>query len=171
MKIETNRLLLRPFNEQDVAAFAQICADPDVMRYIGGGTHSYKETEKKVAKFIDHFCQKGYSLFAMIYKENNEFIGFCGLIDQVVNDQPYVELGYRINKNYWNQAIATEAATAVKQFAFETLKLPKLISIIQPANIASRRIAEKMGMSIDQETDFNGIPVVIYAMCNPAAGG
>lgn len=164
MILETERLIIRPFCHDDIAPLAKISADPDVMRYIGGGVQSYEAIEKRVAHYIKCYETKHYSLFAVIEKESDTFIGFCGLIDQQVDGKNYVELGYRFAKSHWNKNLATEAASKVKEFSFDTLKLNEIISIIQPKNRASIRVAEKIGMKPKAKTIFHGIEVILYGL-------
>ena len=164
MQLETERLIIRPFCHDDIAPLAKISSDPDVMRYIDGGVQSYEAIEKRVAYYMQCYEAKHYSLFAVIEKESGTFIGFCGLIDQQVDGKNYVELGYRFDKSYWNKNLATEAASKVKEFAFDTLKLNEIISIIQPQNKASIRVAEKIGMKPKTKAIFHDIDVILYGV-------
>ncbi len=167
MVLETKRLFIRPFCLEDIQPLAEISADPAVMRYIGGGAQSYEQVKNKVIIWMKNYELKHYSLQAIIEKESNQFIGFCGLIDQVIEDVPYIELGYRLAQSHWNKKIATEAALAIKDVAFNVLKLPEIISIIQPENMASIRVAEKIGMTPKKCLNFNGNNVVIYHQYYP----
>ena len=168
MQLESKRLILRPFIEADVQPLADISADPEVMQYIGGGVQTYEHIKKRVKYFIESYEKKNYSLFAIIEKVSQQFIGFCGLIDQTIEDVPYIELGYRLARSHWNRNIGTEAAYIVKDFAFNTLRIPEIISIIQPENKASIRVAEKIGMKPKMEIIFHGCPVILYHQLNPA---
>ncbi len=169
--IETDRLILRPFILDDAKYLAEISADPEVMRYIGGGPQSYEKVEQRVKSFIESYSRKNYSLFAIIEKDSGEFIGFCGLIDQTIDGEDFVELGYRLSRSSWNKKIATEAAMAVKEFAFNKLHLPQLISIIQTGNKPSIRVAEKVGMLPRCEINYHGDSVIIYLIKNNDALG
>jgi RimJ/RimL family protein N-acetyltransferase len=75
-----------------------------------------------------------------------------------------VEIGYRLHSDYWNRSLITEAARAVRNHGFAYLKLPRVISLIHPENIPSRRVAEKNGMKVEKEITFRGFPTLLYAM-------
>ncbi len=164
--IETDRLFMRSFCNGDVDAFSAICADPEVMKYIGGGSHDREQTQAKIAKWINDYETDGFGLMALIHKNSNELIGFCGLIKQVVDDKECIELGYRLAKKYWGQGLATEAAQAARDYAFKDLNIQQLISIIHPENIASKKVASKTGMRFIKKTIFQGIDVEIYGVTN-----
>lgn len=161
--IYTDRLMLRPFMLQDINDFHQICSDREVMKYIGDGSLPTLEmTQKSIARWIQHFENHGYGLLALVHRTQNELMGFCGLITQNVQGEDKIELGYRLGKEYWNRGYATEAALKMQEHAFRDLKIEELISIIQPANIASRKVSAKLGMRLLRECDYNGRNVCIY---------
>jgi RimJ/RimL family protein N-acetyltransferase len=91
-------------------------------------------------------------------------VGYCGFFHQIVDEIEEIEIGYRLHPAYWDQGLATEAATAVRDHAFRDLKLPRVISLIHPDNIASRRVAEKIGMTHEKETVFRGFPTIVFAI-------
>jgi RimJ/RimL family protein N-acetyltransferase len=95
---------------------------------------------------LDHQATWGYGLYAVILKTNELLIGDCGLEMIEVDGKQVAELGYDFRSDYWNQGFATEAAIAVRDYAFHTLGLPKLISLIRVGNLPSQRVAEKIGM-------------------------
>lgn len=101
---------------------------------------------------------------ALVMKETNELIGFCGFIHQIVDGDEYLELGYRLDEAYWGQGIATEAAVAVKDYAFNVLEVPMLISIINHQNDASKRVAKKVGMSLMKQTNFKNVLVDVFCL-------
>jgi len=162
--IETKRLIMRPFEMTDVAPFSAICADEEVMRYIGGGVHGEAETKIKIKLWISRYREDGFGLLALNHKKTNEFIGFCGLIRQVVDNKKQFELGYRLARKYWGVGLATEAAMAVRDHAFNHLDIQALISIIHPENTQSKNVAKKVGMDLIKETIFQGVPVEIYGI-------
>jgi len=108
--IETKRLILRPFEMTDVDDFSVICADEAVMQYIGGGAHDKAQTKIKLKQWIENFNKDGFGLMALIFKESNELIGFCGLIRQKVDSKNYIELGYRLAQHYWGIGISKGGA-------------------------------------------------------------
>jgi RimJ/RimL family protein N-acetyltransferase len=104
------------------------------------------------------------SQFAVIFRENGELIGYCGFLHKDVDRRNEIEIGYRLHPNYWNRGLATEAAQAVRDHAFSDLKLPRVISLIHPDNVASRRVAEKIGMLFERQTVFKGSPTLVFAL-------
>ena len=106
------------------------------------------------------------SQFALILREENRLIGYCGFFRQIVDGVNEIEIGYRLHPDYWNRGLATEAARAVRDYAFEVMKLKRVISLIHPDNHASRRVTEKNGMTLEKETTFRGFPTLVFA-CGP----
>jgi RimJ/RimL family protein N-acetyltransferase len=91
-------------------------------------------------------------------------IGYCGFLHWHLDGADEIEIGYRLHPDYWNRGLATEAAQAVRDHAFRDLKLRKLISLIHPDNVPSRRVAEKNRMKIERETVFRGFPTIVFAI-------
>jgi [ribosomal protein S5]-alanine N-acetyltransferase len=161
----TKRLLLRPFGEADIYPFYDICSNPNVMRYIGNGSlPTLEDIEQSIRRWIAQYKDEGYSLQALVYQKTNALMGFCGFLNQEINGQLSVELGYRLGEAYWGKGFATEAASAMRDHGFHTLQLKKLISVIQPANNASCRVAEKLGLTLLGEYEHQGQPVLIYQL-------
>jgi len=99
--ITTDRLLMRPFNPGDIKPFSQICTNPEVMRYIGNGKPLDEETVKmQITNWIRFYEQQGYGLLALTLKENHQLIGFCGLLHQTVDEEHFIELGYRLDQEF-----------------------------------------------------------------------
>ena len=143
--IETERILLRPFCIKDIERFAKICANPNVMRYIGDGKPvSRNVIAEKIPEWIELYEKQKYGLMALVMKDTDELIGFCGFIHQTVDEVEYIELGYRLDEAYWGKGIATEVAVAVRDYAFNVLEIPMLISIINHQNDASKHVAKKL---------------------------
>jgi len=104
------------------------------------------------------------SQFAVIFRRNNKLIGYCGFLHQQVDGRDETEIGYRLHPDYWGQGLATEAARAMRDHAFSDLKLSRVISLIHPDNLPSRRVAEKNGMRPEKETVFRGFPTRVFAI-------
>ncbi len=165
MILQTPRLLLREFTENDLDAFALIMADPEVMKFSLSGPQS-KEVAKQYLehRILQHYRAHGFGLWAVVYE--GILIGFTGLITQEIDGEKKIELGYRFHPKYWGKGLATEACRAIAQYAFTVLKLSEVISIIDPQNIRSLRVAEKVGMTKWKETTFHGFSVGIYRVKN-----
>ncbi|HKS31177.1 MAG TPA: GNAT family N-acetyltransferase, partial [Chthoniobacterales bacterium] len=103
------------------------------------------------------------SLFAVTLRNEGAVIGYCGFHHhpEVPGE---VEIGYRLHPDYWNRGLITEAARAVRDHAFAALKLPRVISLVHPENIPSRRVAEKNGMKVENEITFRGFPTLVYVL-------
>jgi len=150
-QLETKRLTLRPMLESDFEALHLIFTDPKVMACFGVDLFTREQMRHWLQRNLDHQREFGYGLFSVVLKETGDLIGDCGLEQMDVNGVQVAELGYDFCSEFWNQGYATEAATAVKDYAFNVLKLPMLISLIRVGNLASKRVAEKVGMTLDEE--------------------
>jgi len=148
-QLETKRLVLRPMLESDFDALLLIFTDAKVMAAFDHPPFTHEQMHYWLKRNLDHQNQFGYGLFSVILKEAGELIGDCGL--EVMEDMGAAELGYDFRSDFWDQGYATEAATAVRDHAFDVLKLPQLISLIRVGNVASKRIAEKVGMTLAEE--------------------
>lgn len=167
MIIETSRLLLRNMTELDTDALLSIFSDPRVMESFGRILFDRPRMLRWVLRNLEHQEQFGYGLFSVILKEQDLLIGDCGLEHMAIDDRPEVELGYDFRSDFWRQGFATEAASAVRDFAFGQLGLPRLISLIRPTNSASRRVAEKVGMLKEREILRGDQVYWVYAWCPP----
>jgi ribosomal-protein-alanine N-acetyltransferase len=155
-KITTERLLLRPFKHSDFAGAYQLLSDPEVMRYSLNGPYSKQKSEDFINQCILKSDNNEPTLFAVLDKENNQFMGFCGFFPQKIQGQEELELGYRFAKAYWGKGFATEAAIAVKHYAFNELEVTRLISLIEITHIASLRVAEKNGFRVEKQMVYDG---------------
>jgi ribosomal-protein-alanine N-acetyltransferase len=163
MELQTPRLILRSFREEDVDAMAQLFANPDFMRFSLGVFTERKQTVAFIEKVMGWHRAGIPSQFAVVPKAEDAVIGYCGFYHHP--ELPgEVEIGYRLHPDYWNRGLITEAARTVRDHAFADLKLPRVISLIHPENIPSRRVAEKNGMKVDREIMFRGFPTLVYAI-------
>jgi RimJ/RimL family protein N-acetyltransferase len=162
--METARLKFRPYEPEDLEFFVSLCRDPDVMRYIGNGKlKSRREIETWFSQVMAR-SRTGFGPWPILLKETGELIGHAGLVKQEVDGCEEWEIGYWLAKRHWGNGYATEAAAAFRDLALDTLKLNRVICIIQPENVPSIHVAAKIGMKKEKETTFRGIPVVIYAL-------
>jgi RimJ/RimL family protein N-acetyltransferase len=152
----TDRLLLRRWRASDRALFARMNRDPQVMQHFPA-LLSRIESDRMIEAIEAHFEKHGFGLWAAELRRNEQFIGFIGL--SVPNfDAPFmpsVEIGWRLASPFWDRGLATEGASAVVCHAFDFLKMPELISFTVPANLRSRRVMEKLGMTHDPADDFD----------------
>lgn len=160
---ETSRLILRHFQENDLDRLAPILADPEVMYFSAKGVKTREETQEFIKWMLSSYATEGYGLYAVVYKENLQLIGYCGLILWLIEGRREVEVGYRLSPVYWGKGLATEAATATRDYAFEKLGIIRLITIIQPENLRSIRVADKIGMKYEKDTVFFDLNCRIYS--------
>ena len=159
--LQTSRLILRPFRQDDLDRLSELMANPGFMRF-STGLYSREQT----ATFLDKLLgweEKGIpSLFAVILPETGDLLGYCGFYHPEGFDD--TEIGYRLDPEFWNRGFATEAARSVRDCGFREWKLDRMISLIHPENIPSRRVAEKNGMTLERETTFKGFPTQVFAI-------
>lgn len=167
IQLETERLLLRPMLESDFDALHRIFTDAKVMAAFNHPPFTREQMQRWLQRNLDHQKEYGYGLFSVLLKETGELIGDCGL--EQMEDMHAAELGYDFHSDVWNQGYATEAAIAVRDYAFDTLRLPQLISLIRVGNLASRRVAEKVGMALAEEFTRYGIAYWKFALKNKNA--
>ena len=163
MQLETERLILRSFREEDIDAMAQLFANPDFMRFSLGIYTERKRTVDFIEKVMGWDHANIPSQFAIVPRGEDVLIGYCGF-----HHHPEVpgeiEIGYRLHPDHWNRGLISEASRAVRDHAFADLKLPRVVSLIHPENIPSRRVAEKNGMKVEKEITFRGFPTLVYAL-------
>jgi ribosomal-protein-alanine N-acetyltransferase len=163
MVLETSRLILRPFRGEDIDPLTELMANPDFMRF-SLGVFTREQTAAFLEKVLKWDRAGLPSQFAVIIPSNGTLAGYCGFFHQQVDGTDEIEIGYRLHPDYWNRGLATEAAQAVRDHAFCDLQLARVISLIHPDNIASRRIGEKNGMILEKETVFRGFPTLVFAI-------
>lgn len=168
--LETERLLLRELTFDDLEALASHFADAEAMRYYPG-TRNRAQTRDWIRRNLESYDDRDYGLWAVVLRSSGEVVGQCGLLLQEVDRVNEVEVGYHVHRAHWNQGIATEAATACRDYGFDRLGIGRLISIINPYNGASRRVAEKIGMTRAKETLWKNQAVVIYSVDRAARVG
>jgi RimJ/RimL family protein N-acetyltransferase len=165
--LETGRLTLRGWRDDDLDALAAINADPEVMRYImDGSVRDRRQSADGLQKMIATWQERGYGLFAVEVRATGELIGWAGLAvpDFLPEVLPAVEIGWRLDRGSWGHGYATEAAAAAMRFGFVDRGLDRIISIRHVENIRSARVMEKLGLSprFDTVVPGNDQPVVVH---------
>lgn len=159
--IRTDRLLLRPWRDADLPAFAAIGADPEVMEFFSGMLDR-AGSDRLAARIRGHFERQGFGLWAVEVPGVADFIGFVGLWipDFETPFTPCVEVGWRLAREHWGRGYATEAARASLDFGFGTLGLPEIVSYTVPENARSRRVMERIGMerAVGEDFDHPSLP-------------
>lgn len=162
-QLSTPRLILRAFGEQDFEAYANMCSDPEVMRYIGNGKSlSREESWRNMAMIVGHWQLRGYGMWAVEEKSNGEMIGRIGYWQP--DGWPGLEIGWSLRRQFWGFGYATEGAKAAMAYGFENLGMSRLISLIRPENLASRRVAEKLGEKLEDAIALLGAEALLYSI-------
>jgi RimJ/RimL family protein N-acetyltransferase len=152
----TERLILRHWQESDREPFAQMNADPRAMEFLPA-ILSRTESDRIVDRIQHHFQDHGFGLYATELRDDHSFIGYIGLAIPSFQARftPCVEIGWRLSAAHWGRGLATEGAREVVRYSFQALRLDSLVSITVPANLRSRRVMEKLGMTHDPADDFD----------------
>lgn len=156
MQLESARLLLRQWQDKDLPKFAEMCADPRVMRYFPQ-TLSRLESAAVIGRVRGHFAENGYGLWALERKDNGQFIGFTGL-GEVGFDAPFTpatEIGWRLAYEHWGLGFASEAAWTCLRCAFGQLGMEEVVAFTAQANLPSEKVMQAIGMVRDPEGDFD----------------
>jgi RimJ/RimL family protein N-acetyltransferase len=167
--IETERLLLRKPCLEDAADLAVAYADPETVRFIGdGGTATLAEVEEGIEQWLERWESWGMSLFSLERREDGRVLGRAGFLLwdpetwEVGGDE--TELGWLLAREHWGQGYATEAALALRDWAFDERGLGRLISLINPANVRSIGVAERVGERYERDVEVGGKPGRLYSI-------
>ena len=163
--LETDRLILRMFRESDFEAYARLCADPEVMRFLGGKTFDRIEAWRNMASIIGHWHLRGYGHWAVEEKASGKLAGRIGFLNP--EGWPGFELGWTLAREFWGRGYATEGAQSALKYGFYELNREHIISLIHPENKASIRVAERLGERLEGKTELLGTEVLIYGMVRP----
>ena len=159
--LETARLRLREFTPADADALERVIGDPLAMRYYAS-PFDRKGVEGWIARNRERYSREGHGLWAIALKESGELIGDCGCVLQEVEERPEVEIAYHVRRDLWNRGYATEAARACMEYAFTKLCAARVISMIRPENVPSKRVAEKNGLVCEKIVFWHGYDHCIY---------
>jgi RimJ/RimL family protein N-acetyltransferase len=152
--LETKRLILRHQVIEDLDDLWALYCNPNITQYIHDAPRTRAEAQEELEWHMHgHPKHPELGLWATIHKETGQFIGRCGLLPWKIEGQLEVEVAYTLAQNYWGQGLATEAAKGILHYGFEHLHLSRLICLIDPENIASQRVAEKIGMTLEKKVD------------------
>jgi len=168
--LETNRLILDVWDPSDWTALRPIATDAEVMRYITGGV---PWSDEQIRAYIDRqmkcYAAHGFCRWKLVEKSTGAIIGFCGV--GFWRDAPHPEIGWWLARESWGRGFATEAARAALHDAFDRVGLDRIISVAMPANTASTRIMEKLGLRFECEFESEGTHLVRYAISRAAYAG
>ncbi|HEY0285456.1 MAG TPA: GNAT family N-acetyltransferase [Pseudomonas sp.] len=156
LELNSARLLMRQWRDDDLPAFAQMCADPQVMKYFPAPM-SRLESAKLIGRIRGHFAEYGFGLWALERKDNGHFIGFTGLcvVGFDAHFTPSVEIGWRLAREHWGLGFASEAAWTALGCGFEHLDLDEIVSFTAVSNQASQKVMQAIGMHNDPDDGFD----------------
>jgi RimJ/RimL family protein N-acetyltransferase len=161
--LETPRLLLRQFKEEDLDPYAAMCANEEVMRYIGEGrTLSRAQSWQNMAMILGHWQLRGYGLWAVEEKASGLLVGRIGFFNP--EGWPGFEIGWMLGRDHWGKGYAVEGARVALEHAFTAMSQTRVISLIRPGNERSIRVAERLGEKLQGSVDVFGIQALVYAI-------
>jgi [ribosomal protein S5]-alanine N-acetyltransferase len=160
--LETSRLTLRYITSRDAEALMPILGDAEVMQYSIIGVHSPKQIKQFIEQRLISYMEYGFGLYAVVHKQNQELIGYCGFFIQSIEQQKEVEVGYRLAQKYWGQGLATEAAKAVVEYGQQRFNFQRFVCLIEIENSRSIRVANKLGMTLEKKIIYHGLDVAMY---------
>lgn len=170
--IETERLRLRGWRDDDLDAYAALCADPDVMRFIADGSpRTRDEVVEQMEQLRSGWTERGFGLWCAADRYTDLCLGFIGLAvpEFLPEIMPSVEVGWRLARDAWGRGLASESARATVAFAFDDVGIDRIVSVAHADNRRSRHVMEKLGMHRERETTHPrwGYDVVVYEMLRP----
>jgi len=165
MLLETDRIILRMWRNEDFAAYEKMCADPEIMKYLGGRTFDRLEAWRHMAFLVGHWQLLGFGHWAVEEKESGKFIGRLGFLNP--EGWPGFEIGWTLAREAWGKGYATEGARRALDYAFHDLNKDHVISLIHPENKNSIRVAERLGETLEGQTELLGHDVLIYGIDRP----
>ena len=161
--LETERLKLRLITMDDVTVYYSFFSDPEIMRFYPS-TRSLEESREFVKRQIRRYENDGFGPWGVLLKPADQIIGYCGLINQTVDSKTELEIGYLIDRAYWRKGFASEAAIGCRDYAFNIRGANRLISLIDPANVASIGVAKKVGMTLEKQSFWQGKWMNVYSI-------
>ncbi len=159
--LTTERLKLEIIDWSHFDDLCDLLANPKVQKYFPS-TLNRAESEELYNKIQQRYQDDGYCFWAVIRREDNQFLGICGILKQIVDGQVEAEVGYRFLDSFWGQGYATEAAKGCMDYARDELGVDSVISLILPANEPSIRVAERNGLKWERETFIHGFVHGVY---------
>jgi len=159
--LQTDRLILRMLRESDIDAYAEMCGDPETMRHIGDGQPlSRSMAWRNLAMMVGHWSLRGYGLWAAEERSSGAFVGRIGFWNP--DGWPGFEIGWMLHRSYWGRGYATEGARAALEYGFTELREPQIISLIHPENLASIRVADRLGERLVGTEELIGRTSLVY---------
>ena len=173
LKLETDRLLLREFDEADAESFFPLVSDPDILRFTldpGGGASNVEQAlEMLRSRSMADYRKYGFGRLAVVEKSSRRLIGFAGL--KYLEERGEVDLGYRLLPTHWGRGFATESGRAILRDGFTRLRLSRIIATVFPENVASVRVLEKLGFAFEKPIEYERHELSQYAIAPSGSTG
>lgn len=165
MPITSERLLFRPYNDNDFEFLMSLLSDPEVVKFIGNGKTKDINSGKDFLNWIYSTYEFGedMGLLVLVNKEDRTLVGHAGLVPQTIEGNEEIEIGYWISRKYWGKGYATESAKTLLEYGNKLLDRQRFIALIQPDNVASIKVAKKIGMELDKKIVIGGQDVQVYS--------
>jgi len=160
--LETRRLRLREFRPHDLDKLAAMVGDEEQMQFYPRA-RTRGEARAWIVRNLSLYKENRFGFWLIESRPSSVFLGYCGIRPLVLQSAPATEIGWHTKKTSWNQGIATEAAAAVRDVAFARFAQSRLVALIRPDHLASRRVAEKIGMRDEGPITYDGDPYATYA--------
>lgn len=166
--LETDRLRLRTLRNEDLEDLLEVLGDPETMRFYPA-PFTRQLVEEWIQDSIKRYGRDGIGLWAVELKATGELVGDCGPAVREVLGAREIELGWHVKRAFWGQGLATEAAAACRDWVFRNIHPSRLIALVRPENTQSRRVAEKIGMTVEEEVEYGSMGWVhlVYAIRFP----
>lgn len=160
---------IRPYTFDDLDDLHSILGDAETMRFYER-PFTRDETRSWIERNIQRYEDERLGLWALELKATGEFVGNCGPVRQYVEGRDEIELGWHVDRRRQRQGLATEAALACRDYCHDELGITRLIALVRPVNVPSRRVAEKIGMTVERETFWGNFQHLVYARsCTPSS--
>lgn len=161
--LDTARIRMREWTRSDLDSLATMVADEDQMRFYPR-TKTRAEASAWIERNLSLYQEYGFGFWFMEPRDSGDFLGYCGIRPWSLDGMNGIEMGWHTRKAFWNRGFATEAAAACRDLAFSRFGLPRLLGEIDPANLASVCVAEKIGMRPERTATRDGYPCTIYSI-------
>ena len=158
--LSSERIILRGWQDSDFHPYTTLVSDPVMMRFIGGGAISYKEARKEFDGMREQWINRKIGIFVIADKTSDELLGFTGLFESPLIDEP--ELSWSLSAKNHGKGYASEAAVLARNWAFREHNIGPLMSLVHPDNISSKRVAERLGASVESHSTWMGQPRLVY---------
>ena len=158
--LSSERIILRGWQNSDFHPYTTLVSDPVMMRFVGGGAMSYKKARKEFDGMREQWIDRKIGIFVIADKTSDELLGFTGLFESPLIDEP--ELSWSLSAKNHGKGYASEAAVLARNWAYREHNIGPLMSLVHPDNISSKRVAERLGASIESHSTWMGQPRLVY---------